>query len=82
MKKQVIFLTKHEIQAGSNRQNNAEGIILQLPKDHNGRNTWLLNYGVREEALAMRKKHDLKWLSHAQAAESANARIERQALTQ
>jgi hypothetical protein len=28
----------------------AEGLILQLPEHHNGRNSWLLNYGLSEEA--------------------------------
>lgn len=43
----TICLTGAETQSGLNRQRNAEGLIEQLPEDHDGRNTWLLNYGVR-----------------------------------
>lgn len=50
-----IKLSKHEIQSGLSRVRAAEGLILQLPKDHDGRNTWLMNYGVREEAVAIRE---------------------------
>lgn len=49
-----IKLSKCEIQSGLSRVRSAEGLILQLPKDHDGRNTWLMNYGVREEAVAIR----------------------------
>ena len=46
--------TPFEIQSGSTRLNHAEGLILQLPPTHEGRNTWLLNYGVLMEAQAFR----------------------------
>jgi|GEM_PF-2037181 len=52
-----IKFNSAEIQSGVNRVNWAEGLILQLPKTHEGRNSWLLNYGVSEEAVALRKKH-------------------------
>ena len=47
-------LTSHEVQSGADRVRNAEELILQLPKDHDGRNTWLMNYGVGDEANALR----------------------------
>jgi hypothetical protein len=32
----------------------AEGLIRQLPSSHEGRNSWLLNYGVSKEAFTLR----------------------------
>jgi hypothetical protein len=52
--KKTIKLSKHEIQSGLTRVGNAEGLIEQLPDTHDGRNTWLMNYGVREEAQKIR----------------------------
>lgn len=49
-KKSIILLTKAEVQSGLNRQRSAEGLIQQLPATHDGRNTWLLNYGVSNES--------------------------------
>lgn len=40
-----IELSPEEIQSGLDRVRWAEGLILQLPEDHDGRNSWLLNYG-------------------------------------
>lgn len=40
-----IPLDPHEIQSGSTRVDWAEGLIKQLPEEHDGRNSWLLNYG-------------------------------------
>ena len=40
-----ILLTSHEIQSNYDRVKFAEGLIRQLPITHDGRNTWLLNYG-------------------------------------
>lgn len=59
--KRNILVTKHEIQSGLNRQRFAELLILQLPKDHDGRNTWLLNYGVSEEAEKLREVTGSTW---------------------
>lgn len=56
-----IYLTKAEQQSNLSRQRHAELLISQLPKDHDGRNTWLLNYGVGEEAQAVRDKRGLKF---------------------
>ncbi len=41
----VIRLTPAEIQSKHDRVKWAEGLIRQLPEDHDGRNSWLLNYG-------------------------------------
>ncbi len=54
--KDTITLTKHEIQCGSNRVHWAESLILQLPSNHDGRNSWLLNYGTGDEANKKRRK--------------------------
>ena len=35
----------------------AQGLILQLPCTHEGRNSWLLNYGVGEESDWLRAEH-------------------------
>lgn len=68
--KKKIRLTGHEIQSGSNRQHHAEGLIQQLPIDHDGRNSWLLNYGVGIEAGLLRKKRGIKFISKYDAAET------------
>lgn len=55
-----IKLNAAEIQSGSDRVHRAEGLIAQLPKDHDGRNTWLLNYGQGEEAVALRESWETR----------------------
>lgn len=52
-----IVLTKDEVQCGYNRVKWAEGLILQLPKEHESRNSWLLNYGRSKEAMDLRDNH-------------------------
>lgn len=42
----VIKLTPAEIRTGHDRVKWAEGLIRQLPLNHDGRNSWLLNYGT------------------------------------
>jgi hypothetical protein len=39
----------------------AENLILQLPADHDGRNSWLINFGQRIEARELRAKYDIKF---------------------
>lgn len=62
-----IILSDFEIQANRTRVQAAEALILQLPADHDGRNTWLLNYGTGLEAQAkrtawnMRNQRENKW---------------------
>lgn len=41
-----IQLTPAEVQSGLDRVRWAEGLIKQLPENHDGRNSWLLNYGT------------------------------------
>lgn len=43
-----IKLTPAEIQSGLDRVRWAEGLIRQLPETHDGRNSWLMNYGQKE----------------------------------
>lgn len=40
-------VTPAEIQSGHDRVRWAEGLIRQLPVDHDGRNSWLLNYSTK-----------------------------------
>lgn len=54
--KKFILLSDAEVRSGLDRVRFAELLVRQLPKDHDGRNTWLLNYGgdkniVREVKL-------------------------------
>ena len=56
----TIKLNGHEIQSGSTRVDWAEGLILQLPEDHDGRNSWLLNYGISEVANEIRNNDTVK----------------------
>ncbi len=53
----VICLTLAEIQSSLSRVQLAEGLIAQLPKNHEGRNSWLMNYGHTEEAT----EHRANW---------------------
>ena len=67
----AIQRTPFEKQSGYDRIRQAEGLVRQLPVDHDGRNTWLLNYGVSDEAAALRKKRKLTFDELTQAAEIA-----------
>lgn len=68
--KNKIKLTAAEIQSGQNRQKWAEDLILNLPSEHGGRNSWLLNYGTQKEAIALREKRRLKFSKKFQACET------------
>lgn len=63
--------TKAEKQSGLDRVRWAELLIQQLPADHEGRNTWLLNYGRNKEACDRRLIKRLKWDERTQACETA-----------
>lgn len=63
----VIKLTPAEVQSGHNRQRYAENLILQLPKIHDGRNSWLMNFGTGEEAQALRAVRGLTFNTAHQA---------------
>ena len=77
-KRKTIKLSEGELISGSTRQQWAEGLILQLPKDHEGRNSWLLNYGQKDEAQRLRSKHGLLWNPSTECAESRTAQLYRQ----
>jgi hypothetical protein len=51
--KGLILLDKWEVN-GQNRVEEAEELILQLPKDNPARNAWLFKYGISEEAVQLR----------------------------
>jgi Lar family restriction alleviation protein len=55
------LLTPSEIQSGLDRQRRAEILIEQLPPDHDGRNSWLMNYGIGDKAKALRLERNLPW---------------------
>ncbi len=68
-KREYLKLNSQEIQSGLNRVSNAEGLIEQLPVEHEGRCTWLLNYGVRYEAAQRRKNRSLHFHESTMSAE-------------
>lgn len=78
MSRKIVQFNAFETQSGLNRIKNAEGLILQLPQNHDGRNTWLLNYGVGKEAEALREKHSFQWDVRTTSAESRNKQLARQ----
>lgn len=63
-----IYFNTTEIQSNYDRVKFAEGLIQQLPKDHDGRNTWLMNYGRGDEAKAIREKNNIAWEPVTQSA--------------
>lgn len=67
--KEIIMLNRAEIQSGVSRVKFAEGLIKQLDSHHDGRNTWLLNYGIGEEAVMKRKKRGLEFVQDIQSCE-------------
>lgn len=69
----VIHLSQSEIDSQFDRQRNAELVILQLPEHHDGRNTWLMNYGFGEEAINLRKKNKLIFDTRTRSAAKAPA---------
>ena len=85
--KKKIKLSKAELQSNISRVAWAEGLILQLPKEHEGRNSWLLNYGIGIDAIMMRKEHEsnLVWNKKTSCLESSdwtNAYPSKRKLTQ
>jgi hypothetical protein len=46
--KTSICLSKAELESGLTRVQWAEALIKQLPEEHEGRNSWLLNYGKKK----------------------------------
>ena len=51
-----IPLDNHELQSNQTRVQWAEGLILQLPQGYNGRDSWLMNYGVKKESEKLRQE--------------------------
>ena len=49
-----IPITEAEAESGFDRVRWAESLIVQLPPEHEGRNSWLLNFGTGEEASGKR----------------------------
>ena len=66
--KKTIKLSESEIESGVDRVVRAETLILQLPETHNGRNTWLMNYGKGTEAIYKREKDGLRLDSETESA--------------
>lgn len=66
---EVIVLNGAEVQSGVSRVHFAEGLIKQLDSHHDVRNVWLLNYGIKDEAVAKRKKRGLEFVQDTQSCE-------------
>jgi hypothetical protein len=64
----MAYATAPELQSGLDRQKWAENLILQLPESHDGRNSWLLNYGRGAVAQGLRKERDLPFYEASLAA--------------
>lgn len=60
-----IKLSKTEVQSGLSRVLLAEGLILQLPSGHNGKDSWLLNYGMSNKANDLRANYHTKLVFNA-----------------
>ncbi len=75
LKNNFIKLSNCEIQSGTNRVQWAEGLIEQLPKNHDGRNSWLLNYGVKYEAGKMRKDRGLMFIPETDCCETTGGKF-------
>ncbi len=65
----TIKLNAVEIRSKFDRVNYAEKLILQLPENHEGRNTWLLNYGKSDFAINLRKEKNLSFDNETQSCE-------------
>lgn len=64
-----IKLNAAEIQSSKTRVDWAEGLITQLPTDHDGAKSWLINYGVGEEARNLRGMTGIKFDKKTTSAE-------------
>ena len=73
-RKDTIKLTAAEIAVCCNRVELAEGLIEQLPLEHDGRQLWLMSYGVGTEAHALRKARGMGWDDETQAVDTLNRR--------
>jgi hypothetical protein len=66
----MILFTCAEVQSGLDRVEWAEGLIRQLPDTHDGRNSWLVNYGRGPEAKALREARGVTWDEYYKAAQT------------
>lgn len=64
----MAYATQAEIQSGHDRQKWAEDLILQLPKSHDGRCSWLMSFGRGEEAEHLRAERGIPFYQLSQAA--------------
>ena len=62
-----IRLTNIEAETNYTRVHWAEMLMEQLPDDHNGRNSWLINYGRGQEANRNRDENGFEWSSKTQS---------------
>lgn len=74
VEKDGLILTPHEKQSGHTRMKWAAGLIAQLPKDHDGRNSWLMNWAEGDEADALRAKY-ISGLRHSHPVEFEKDRL-------
>ena len=79
--KDIIKLTGAEIQSGRSRVDWAEGLIEQLPNCHEGRNSWLINYGKGMHAQLSRNEKKIKWVEETESAETVGYPIERKTIS-
>lgn len=64
----LAVMTEAEFSASVDRLDLAEALIVQFPNTHDGRNSWLMNYGLGEEAQTLRRKRGLKISPRTRAA--------------
>ena len=67
--------TPVELQSNLTRVEHAELLIEQLPDNHDGRNTWLLNYGTMDEAQSLREVRGIVWVPDTEAAETTGGNL-------
>ena len=58
-----------------NRLSYAETLVMQLPNDHDGRNTWLLNFGQGLEAESLRAYFAVPFNSDTLAARCSEGKL-------
>ena len=78
----TIKLNEVEIRSNFDRVSYAEKLILQLPEDHEGRNTWLLNYGKSDSAVSLRKEKNLNFDNETQSCELTGESKREEPITQ
>ena len=67
----VIRLSKAELQSGYDRVRAAEDLIEQLPLQHEGASTWLLNYGTGVNAQKLRAQKGIEFVQYTSCAETS-----------